>query len=75
MTLADVSLGAATRIKGFKELSEVEQTRLSALGIRVGERVTKILKTPLRDPIECLVGPQLVAVESWLLERILVEKP
>lgn len=73
MTLAEIPLDSPARIKGFSALSESEVCRLGALGIREGASVTKIVRTPLRDPIELLVGPQLLAVESWLLERILVE--
>jgi hypothetical protein len=29
--------------------------------------------TPLRDPVECLVGPQLLALERRLLTLIRVE--
>lgn len=73
MTLADVPLQKASRIRGFKDLSPSELCRLGALGVREGASVTKLLKMPLRDPIECLVGPQLLALEGWLLERIEVE--
>jgi Fe2+ transport system protein FeoA len=73
MTLADVPLHSTAKIRGFKSLSESERVRLGALGLREGAAVTKLLKTPLRDPIEVLVGPQLLALESWLLERIEVE--
>ena len=31
--------------------------------------------TPLKDPVECLVGPQLLALDSWLLGRIRVSTP
>jgi Fe2+ transport system protein FeoA len=73
MTLAEAALDAPARITGFRSLSESEKCRLGALGLREGVRVTKLLRTPLRDPIELLVGPQLLAVEAWLLERIDVE--
>jgi Fe2+ transport system protein FeoA len=73
MTLADMPLQAPGRIRGFHALTESELCRLGALGIREGAFITKLLRTPLRDPIECLVGPQLLALESWLLERIEVD--
>lgn len=72
MTLAKADMKTPCRVLGFKSLTEDEKTRLSSLGLREGSVITKVLKTPLRDPIECLVGPQLLAVDSWLLERILV---
>lgn len=74
MTLAQVSLATPVRVLGFDALSETEKMRLSSLGLREGAPITKLLRTPLRDPIECLVGPQLVTIDSWLLDRILVEQ-
>lgn len=73
MTLAEVELEVQVRVSGFLSLSEDERCRLSALGVREGAAVTKLLKLPLRDPVECLVGPQLLAIESRLLHRIVVE--
>jgi Fe2+ transport system protein FeoA len=73
MTLAKASMKTPCRVRGFRDLTDAERTRLSSLGLRAGSVITKVLKTPLRDPVECLVGPQLLAVDSWLLERILIE--
>lgn len=73
MTLADRPLESKSRIKGFRSLSQAERCRLGALGLREGAFIVKLLRTPLRDPVECLVGPQLLALEAWLLERIEVE--
>jgi Fe2+ transport system protein FeoA len=73
MTLAEVGLQVPVRVSGFLSLTETERCRLSALGVREGAAITKLLKLPLRDPVECLVGPQLLAIESWLLHRIVVE--
>lgn len=73
MTLAELPLESPALIRGFTSLTDAERCRLGALGLREGAPVTKLLRTPLRDPIECLVGPQLLALESWLLERIEVE--
>ena len=73
MTLDEVPLGSSARIRGFRSLSDSERVRLGAMGLREGAAVTKVLRTPLRDPIEVLVGPQLLALEAWLLERIEVE--
>lgn len=73
MTLAEVPLQSPARIRGFRKLSDSERSRLGALGLREGAAVTKLLRTPLRDPIEVLVGPQLLAVETRLLELIEVE--
>lgn len=73
VTLDQAPLGAPRRVRGFRELSDAERARLSALGLREGCSVTKIRLTPLRDPVQCLVGPQLLALERWLLARIEVE--
>lgn len=73
MTLAQTPMQKTSRISGYEGLSEDEEMRLSSLGLRVGSEVVKLIKTPLRDPIECRVGLQLMAIESWLLDRILVE--
>ncbi|MBI5246141.1 MAG: ferrous iron transport protein A [Elusimicrobia bacterium] len=73
MTLESVALGLPVRVSGFSGMGESDKTRLTGLGLRPGVTVTKILKTPLRDPIECLVGTQLLAVEARLLAQIRVE--
>jgi Fe2+ transport system protein FeoA len=73
MTLDEAALGVPVRILGFTAMDGPEKGRLSALGLRAGAQVTKLMPTPLRDPVECLVGPQLLALERSLLERILVE--
>jgi len=41
--------------------------------VRAGAVITKLIPTPLKDPVECLVGPQLLALERRLLRRIEVE--
>jgi len=74
MTLAELPLDAHARVRGFRDLEPAHASRLEGLGLRGGAPVVKLLKTPLGDPIECLVGGQLLALEGWLLERILVEK-
>lgn len=73
MTLDDVGLSVPVRIVGFTSVGEAEQARLSGLGLRAGAVVTKLMPTPLQDPVECLVGPQLLALERRLLSRIKVE--
>ena len=73
MTLAEAAMDAPVRVKNLFGLSGAEELRLSALGLRVGVVVTKLIRTPLRDPIECLVGSQLLALDAWLLERVTVE--
>lgn len=73
MTLDAAALDVPVRITGFTDLDDSERTRLAGLGLRPGTALTKILRTPLRDPVECLVGSQLLAVEARLLPRIRVE--
>ncbi|MDE2038505.1 MAG: ferrous iron transport protein A [Elusimicrobia bacterium] len=73
MTLAELPLQSRSRIIGLGGLPQRERHRLGALGLREGASIVKLLHTPLRDPVECLVGPQLLALEAWLLERIEVE--
>lgn len=73
MTLSEATLEAPLRVSGFRGLDEAERARLAGMGLREGSPIVKLLRTPLRDPVECLVGPQLVAIDGWLLERILVE--
>lgn len=73
MTLAETAMETPARVVGFSSLAEDERLRLSSLGLREDAVVTKLLKTPLRDPVECLVGPQLLALEERLLPLILVE--
>ena len=73
MTLDKVAMGALAEVRDFRDLSVADVARLAGLGLRRGSAVTKLLRTPLRDPVECLVGPQLLTLDSWLLKRILVE--
>lgn len=73
MTLDQVALETPARVVGFAGLEPADQARLAGLGLRRGASVVKLLATPLKDPIECLVGPQLLALDRWLLERIVVE--
>jgi len=70
MTLDEAKLDAAVRILGMPSVDEDEKARLSALGLRAGVMVTKIVPSPLQDPVECLVGSQLLALERRLLRRI-----
>jgi Fe2+ transport system protein FeoA len=73
MTLDQAALDAPVRITGFVSMDAAERGRLSGLGVRVGAVITKLIPTPLQDPVECLVGPQLLALERRLLARIQVE--
>lgn len=75
MTLDQVALQRPAQVVRFEGLNPAERARLSGLGLRPGASVVKLLPTPLQDPVECLVGPQLVALERSLLRRIVVEAP
>lgn len=73
MTLEQAAMGEPHTIAGFTGLDEGDRARLAGLGLRAGASVTKILTLPLRDPVECLVGSQLLALEARLLSKIRVE--
>jgi Fe2+ transport system protein FeoA len=73
MTLDAVPLDVPVRVTACTGLSAPDRDRLAGLGLRPGVSVVKLLKTPLRDPIECLVGTQLLAIEARLLHQIRVE--
>jgi Fe2+ transport system protein FeoA len=73
MTLDRVALDVPVRVLGFEDMRADDAIRLKGLGLRPGVALTKILLAPLRDPVECLVGSQLLAVEQRLLSRIRVE--
>ena len=75
MTLDKIAMGTSVRVVGFKYLREAECVRLSALGVQEEATITKLMNTPLKDPIECLVGPQLLTLDAWLLGCILVSSP
>lgn len=72
-TLAQAGMKVPSRIVGFERLSESEEIRLEALGLRPDSLITKLMPTPLRDPIECLADNQLIALDTRLCEKILVE--
>ena len=73
MTLEEAAFDRRVRVEGFRNLSEREKTHLAGLGIRPGSSITKIIPTPFKDPIECLVGSQLLAVGKRLFKHILVK--
>jgi Fe2+ transport system protein FeoA len=73
MTLDSLPFDVPVRVTGYSALSVFDKDRLSGLGLRPGVSVIKILKTPLQDPVECLVGSQLLAIEARLLPHIRVE--
>lgn len=73
MTLDVVPLGVPVRVTALSGLTVHDRDSLAGLGLRAGVSVTKILKTPLQDPVECLVGTQLLALEARLLRHIKVE--
>jgi len=73
MTLDTVAMDVPVRVLGYAGLDAHDKERLAGLGLRPGVSLVKILKTPLRDPIECLVGSQLLAIEARLLSQIRVE--
>jgi Fe2+ transport system protein FeoA len=73
MTLDALPFDVPVRVAGYSSLSVFDKDRLSGLGLRPGVSVVKILKTPLQDPVECLVGSQLLAIEARLLPHIRVE--
>lgn len=75
MTLDAVPLGVPVRVTALSGLTTNDRDSLAGLGMRAGVSVTKIMKTPLRDPVECLVGTQLLALEARLLRHIKVEAP
>lgn len=74
MTLDEVALEVPVKVVKLAARNASEQARLSGLGLRAGTTITKVMPTPLRDPVACLVGPQLLALERRLLASIHVEK-
>ena len=73
MTLDAVPLGVPVRVTTLAGLTVSDRDSLAGLGLRAGVSVVKIMKTPLQDPVECLVGTQLLALETRLLRHIKVE--
>lgn len=73
MNLEALPMNVPVRVTGYSGLTVFDKDRLCGLGLRPGVSVVKILKTPLRDPVECLVGSQLLAIEARLLPHIRVE--
>ncbi len=72
MTLEEAALDQAVCVEEFKGLNEKDLACLLGMGFRLGALVTKVIPTPLRDPVECLVGSQLLAVERRLFKHIFV---
>ncbi len=74
MTLDRLELRTPARIRGLSSLQDEERVRLAGLGLRDGATIIKLLRTPLRDPIECLVGSQLLTLDASLMRRIEVDR-
>lgn len=72
MTLDQAAFQQACRIVSF-DGDDAEIARLTDFGLIDGATVTKIQATPLRDPVSCLVGTQLIALQRRILRRIRVE--
>jgi Fe2+ transport system protein FeoA len=72
MTLHELEYKRRARVVGFDGLDERETLRLDGLGLREGAMIEKLLRLPLRDPVECLLGPQLITLDAELLARILI---
>ncbi len=74
MTLEEVTLNRAVRIEDMQGMDEKDLACLLGMGMRSGVSVTKIVATPFKDPVECLVGSQLLAVEKRLFKHIRVKE-
>lgn len=61
--------GVIVKINGGKERT----SRLSTLGIRVGERVKKISQQAMRGPVIVKVGKSQVAIGFGMASNILVK--
>jgi len=48
-------------------------SRLNALGIRPGQRITKVSSTPMRGPITIKIGNAQVAIGFGMANKIIVE--
>jgi Fe2+ transport system protein FeoA len=73
MTLEKAAWNLPVRVSGFSGMADAERARLAGMGLHVGETVVKLLAAPLGDPVECLVGQQLLALDKTLVARIRVE--
>lgn len=73
LTLDQAAWNEPLRVTGFAAVPDVERARLAGMGLHVGETVVKLMGTPLGDPVACLVGQQLLALEKGLVARIRVE--
>lgn len=71
MTLDSLGLDIPARVTAVR-LKDEERARLGAVGLEAGASIVKLLRTPLRDPVECLVGSQLVALDRRVMAGILV---
>ena len=48
-------------------------SRLNALGIRPGQRITKVSSTPMRGPVTIKIGNAQVAIGFGMANKIIVE--
>ena len=48
-------------------------SRLNALGIRPGQRITRVSSTPMRGPVTVKVGNAQVAIGFGIANKIIVE--
>ena len=62
------------QITNIDYLSPQEEIHLAGEGIFIGTEISKILSTPLKDFIECLVNNRLIGLPSELCNRISVKE-
>ena len=68
----ELALGASARITGLEATGELRR-RLVELGFFEGEKVKKVLKSPLGDPSAYLVRGAVTAIRNADAARVIVE--
>ena len=72
IALNELALGASARITGLEATGELRR-RLVELGFFEGEKVKKVLKSPLGDPSAYLVRGAVTAIRNADAARVIVE--
>lgn len=70
--MSELALGASARITGLEAAGELRR-RLVELGFFEGEKVKKVLKSPLGDPSAYLVRGAVTAIRNADAARVIVE--
>lgn len=74
MTFLDAPFDEKLTITSIDIKNEVHYEKLLAFDIHEGNTVLKIMKTPLKDFIECIIDDRIICLPKLICENLQVEQ-